>query len=141
MNNLLKKKISFSEKLEDAFSLISFNGNYSIAGTGNLKSILYPSDYDLFEEVIETNDKNKALNHILKRFQEIFKKIKNSNFIFLIDFKCGVNHDSYFDKYNDLNEFLIYLDNMYRKKLINLSEYKKALKHNHYSQQIPSNLK
>ena len=72
MNNLLKKKISFSEKLEDAFSLISFNGNYSIAGTGYLKSILYPSDYDLFEEVIETNDKNKALNHILKRFQEIF---------------------------------------------------------------------
>jgi hypothetical protein len=128
MNNLLKKKISFSEKLEDAFSLISFNGNYSIAGTGNLKSILYPSDYDLFEEVIETNDKNQALNHIVKRFQEIFKKIKNSNFIFLIDFKCGVHHNSYFDKYNNLNEFLIYLNDMYQKKLINLSEYKKALK-------------
>jgi len=75
MNNLLKSKnknISFPDKLEKAFSLISFNGNYSIAGTSNLKSILYPSDYDLFEEVIETNDKNEALKHIVKRFQEIF---------------------------------------------------------------------
>ena len=123
-----KNKKSFPEKLEHTFSLISFNGNYSIAGTSNLKSILYPSDYDLFEEVIETNDKNKALNHIVKRFQEIFEKIKNSNFIFLIDFKCGIHHNSYFDKYNNLNEFLIYLDDMYQKKLINLSEHKKALK-------------
>ena len=130
MNNLLKNKNkkSFPEKLEHAFSLISFNGNYSIAGTSNLKSILYPSDYDLFEEVIETNDKNQALNHIVKRFQEIFKKIKNSNFIFLIDFKCGVHQNSYFDKYNDVNEFLIYLNDMYQKKIINSTEYKKASK-------------
>ena len=128
MNNLLKNKISFPEKLENTFSLISFNGNYSIAGTSNLKSILYPSDYDLFEEVIETNDKNKALNHIVKRFQEIFKKIKESNFIFLIDFKCGILDPAFFDKYNDVNEFLIYLDDMYQNNLINSTEYKKALK-------------
>ena len=60
MNNLLKSKnkISYPDKLKKAFSMISFNGNYDIAGTGNLKSILYPSDYDLFEEVIETNKNN-----------------------------------------------------------------------------------
>jgi len=128
MNNLLKNKISFPEKLENTFSLISFNGNYSIAGTGNLKSILYPSDYDLFEEVIQTNDKNEALKHIVKRFQEIFKKIKNSDFIFLIDFKAGILDQAFFDKYNDVNEFLIYLNDMYQKKLINSTEYRKALK-------------
>ena len=45
MNNLLKNKnkISYPDKLEKAFSMISFNGNYDIAGTGNLKSILYPA--------------------------------------------------------------------------------------------------
>ena len=130
MNNLLKNKnkISYPEKLENAFSLISFAGNCDIAGTGNLKSILYPSDYDLFEEVIETNNKNEALTHIVKRFQEIFKKIKNSDFIYLIDFKCGINGDTYFDKYSDLNEFLLYLNKIYQKNLINLTEYKKALK-------------
>ena len=130
MNNLLKNKnkISYPEKLENAFSLISFSGNYDIAGTGNLKSILYPSDYDLFEEVIETNNKNEALTHIVKRFQEIFKKIKNSDFIYLIDFKCGVYKNAYFDKYNNLNEFLIYLNKIYQKNLINVTEYKKALK-------------
>ena len=44
MNNLLKNKnkISYPEKLENAFSLISFAGNYDIAGTGNLKEYIIP---------------------------------------------------------------------------------------------------
>ena len=76
MNTLKEKsKVSFSNALKNIFSLVSFNGNYNISGTGNLSSILYPSDYDLIEKIIETKSYHKALEEITKTFQEKFKLI------------------------------------------------------------------
>jgi hypothetical protein len=46
--NILKKKEkkNFSNQLKEYFSLISFKPDFSIMGSGNIRSIMYPSDYD-----------------------------------------------------------------------------------------------
>jgi hypothetical protein len=118
-----KQKITFSNAINKIFSLISFNGNYNISGSGNLRSILYPSDYDLIERVIKHETREKALNEIVKHFQNKFLMIKKNPKIFLIDFKCGLDELMYFDKFNDLKSYHIYLKKMYSEQLITKNEY------------------
>ncbi len=124
MNTLKEKnRISFSNALKNVFSLVSFNGNYNISGSGNLRSILYPSDYDLFEEIIEKKSKEEALKEITKKFQEKFKLIKQNKNIYLIDFKCGIDKLLFFDKYDNLNLYNEYLKRIYKEKLITSNQY------------------
>ena len=124
MNTLKEKsKVSFSNALKNIFSLVSFNGNYNISGTGNLSSILYPSDYDLIEKIIETKSYHKALEEITKTFQEKLKLIKQNKNIYLIDFKCGIDKFLFFDKFNNIELYNEYLERIYKEKLITKNEY------------------
>ena len=129
MNTLkIKPKISFSDPIKNIFSLISFNGNYSISGTGNLSSILYPSDVDLIEKVIKHGTLHKALEEITKQFQEKFKLIKKNDNIYLIDFKCGIDEDLFFDKYDNIDLYNEYLERVYKNHLISKLQYSKMKK-------------
>ena len=101
MNTLKEKnKKSFSNEILNIFSLVSFNNDYRISGTGNLSSILYPADIDLIEKVIKKGTRQKALKEITNKFFLKFKLIKKNDNIYLIDFKCGIDEELFFDKYD-----------------------------------------
>ena len=126
--NILKQKSenSYPKELMNTFKLIAFSPNFDIAGSANLKSILYPSDYDLFNEEIEHDNKNDALYYIVIKFQNMIKIIKKHKQIFFIEFKCGIDFNSFFDKFDNKKLFLEYLKNLLNLKYINLQEYNKA---------------
>jgi hypothetical protein len=127
--NILKKKEkkNFSNQLKQYFSLISFKPDFSIMGSGNIRSIMYPSDYDLFQEVVLHKNKNEALNEIVRKFKSIFTGIKNNKNIYLTDFKCGIDKQLFFKHYENLNAYQEYLTHVYNEKLIDKKQYHSLL--------------
>jgi len=118
-----KPKIAYSDELKQVFSLISFSGNYNVAGTADLKSILYPSDYDLNQKIIENQPLEIAKKKILKIFREKFKKIKENQDIFFMDFKAGIDHETFFDDYSNSFSYQQYVDHLYRNQYIDKDVY------------------
>ena len=101
--------VSYSNNLKNVFSLLTFSPNYNIAGTANLKSILYPSDYDLNETFVDKSNHKLALQHIVRMFQKKFKVIKNDVNVYFVDFKCGIDAEMYFDEITDVAKYRQYL--------------------------------
>ena len=78
-----KRKINdFTKTLQDVFNFISISKNTKIIGSANIKSIHYISDYDLNEDI-------KNSNSIYNDFKQIFIKSMKNDDIFITDFKCG----------------------------------------------------
>jgi hypothetical protein len=72
---------------EKVFKVLQI-GNAEIIGSSAINSIKYASDVDL-QEHIYTED---SYEDILKRFQKKFKFAKETDGIWITDFKCGVIH-------------------------------------------------
>jgi hypothetical protein len=107
-----------NKDVKDVFNLITYTDQNPILflkGSSKNKKILYPNDYDLFEE-IETN---KPKEHIINLFYNIVKKIttdiiKKEN-VYLIEFKFGVDDEYYLTDNQILNKK--YRNEFYKNKL------------------------
>jgi len=73
---------------------------YDIIGTYADDRVKYKSDIDL-QEYIDTDNRDiNIYNNILIHFQNIFKKYKQINNTYIIDFKCGVSSGNYPIRWN-----------------------------------------
>lgn len=95
----VKNDDDFQEKIIDIFQFLSINHKYNLAGSSHMKPILYNTDFDLNERIVEKDNNESHLERHLKHIANIFQKkfeeaYKNPN-MFIIDFKCGV--DEHYD--------------------------------------------
>lgn len=67
--------------------LLSLNRNIELIGSNANKTNKYATDYDL-QEYVKINN-IIYYNKIVTQFQNIFKKVKKSNYIIITDFKAG----------------------------------------------------
>jgi hypothetical protein len=96
MNKLFKKKPlkSFSNDIQNTFNLISFNINEpELMGSSALSSIQYNNDYDLYEVIHKSKDINNAVKQVYNRFKKMINDIQQSDNIYFLDFKLGLDND------------------------------------------------
>jgi hypothetical protein len=89
MNKLLKVKdfpLDYPKELVDIFESLSLTNlkDFLVLGSSSIRSQLYPSDYDCFENI-----KNKNIDKVVKKFQSNIKKLSEKKDIFIGDIKCG----------------------------------------------------
>ena len=69
---------------------MSFGNKVKLRGTSSLRSGLYASDYDGFEEVRRNGTKENVLRKLKTDFQAIIKNLRGRKDIFIGDIKAGV---------------------------------------------------
>lgn len=129
MSSILEQKniSNYRNKIKNTIKLISFdNFKPQIKGTAGLKSQRYSVDIDLFS-VIDYNNKDikEVKREIRKEFYQIFKRLKNKDNIFFIDFKGGINPYLY-QNFKTIKQIKEFYKN--RKEQIPKEQYKKLLK-------------
>ena len=82
----------YEKGLRNIFNLLTIRGDYSVIGSGAIEEIKYGSDYDL-QEFVKESDYKKSTRHLLKMFQEKYKKALADPDVFILDFKCGVDDE------------------------------------------------
>ena len=82
----------YEKGLREIFNLLTIRGDYQVIGSGAIQEIKYGSDYDL-QEFVKESDYKKSTRHLLKMFQEKYKKALADPDVFILDFKCGVDDE------------------------------------------------
>jgi hypothetical protein len=83
----------YEKGLRQIFNLLTIRGDYQVIGSGAIEEIKYGSDYDL-QEFVKESDYKKSTRHLLKMFQEKYKKALADPDVFILDFKCGVDDEN-----------------------------------------------
>lgn len=85
-DDVLVKKSFFSKELDKILELVSFNKkNTDVLGSFQLRSQLYFSDVDIFE-----NNVKMPVNKIKNEFQNKIRKMLKDSTYYLADIKCGI---------------------------------------------------
>ena len=111
---------SYNNSIIDIFKMISFQGKFNIAGSAQYASSNYINDYDLNEEI------KGPLSHIVSVFQSKFIEMHNDNNTYIVDFKCGLDNELYFDEYTDVTKYHTYLKKI--KNMLSTHEYNTFMK-------------
>lgn len=109
-----KQNIKYlNDNLVKAFDKISVHGSYKLIGSSTIKNLLYTGDYDLNEHM----NNNDNLVHF---FKTVFHSCYTLPNYYILDFKCGKDHEhnSIKWKYQDIKKGYKEID--YKK--YNLSE-------------------
>ena len=103
-----------------------------LMGSTPLRSQVYAGDYDGYEFVETKGDRKSAVRELVKKFQEIVRRIQKQEKTYISDIKCGSIDDwVVVDENYDHAASLEKLKNLYRKKIITIKDYlleKKLLK-------------
>ena len=95
-----KSRSLFNNELNKLFDDISYCKKYFVAGSGNIKNIEYPSDYDLIE-TIEIKNINEIKNLVVD-FRKMGEDIKRNEKIFFIEFKTGLDYNDNKLRWNNI---------------------------------------
>ena len=87
----------FSNSAKRAIKTITFSPYTNPVGSYKYKVHSYPSDIDIFEIYKECCSLVKMKKNVAKKLSNIGKNIKKNPYMFLADFKCGIDHDMYFE--------------------------------------------
>ena len=103
-----------------------------LMGSMPLRSQVYAGDYDAYENVEMKGDRKSAVREIVKKFQDLVRKISKQDKTYIADIKCGSIDDwVVVDETYDHEASLEKLKELYRKKIITIKDYlleKKLLK-------------
>jgi hypothetical protein len=103
-----------------------------LMGSMPLRSQVYAGDYDAYENVEMKGDRKAVVRDIVKKFQDIVRRIQKQDKTYISDIKCGSIDDwIVVDETYDHEASLEKLKNLYRKKIITIKDYlleKKLLK-------------
>jgi hypothetical protein len=88
-----REKEEYNNEIIKEINFVSVSKKYRIVGSASIKNVLYSSDYDLNEYIIENKKTlDEALKHVYKIFLDKFKYAEvKSNKTYIMDFKCGVD--------------------------------------------------
>ena len=87
----------FSNSAKRAIRTITFSPYTNPVGSYKYKVHSYPSDIDIFEVYKECCSLVKMQKNVANKLSQIGRNIKKNKLMFLADFKCGIDHDMYFD--------------------------------------------
>jgi hypothetical protein len=83
---------NFNNKLVDVFHFLTvYNSHYFLAGSSNLRNILYNNDYDLNQQ-FNVLDTKEILTKLYQEFLNIFENCNKNKNYFIIDFKNGIHN-------------------------------------------------
>lgn len=133
---LIKKSYpdGYPDDVVQTLNKMSFTDGKDIKLMGSmpLRSQVYAGDYDAYEFVEMKGDRKSAVGDIVKKFQEIVRRIQKQEKTYISDIKCGSIDDwVVVDETYDHEASLEKLKNLYRKKIITIKDYlleKKLLK-------------
>ena len=94
-NLQIRKPIDYSNDILDKLSFLSISKKYKIIGTASIKNILYSSDYDMNEYVMNPkHTQSTSLEYIYNLFLKKFEYAeKRENRTYIMDFKCGIQEN------------------------------------------------
>ena len=120
-----KKEYNYSQSFNDSISHVCFNKkNVVVNGSYSYKSIMYPSDIDLYEIVYGD------VAEIANSYVNIVKNIEKNDTIFITDIKLGYVSDwdvidDDFSEY-DRNKYIKYAEELYDDGIISNEELSKC---------------
>lgn len=92
MDDLRTKKYpsNYGERVIAILEAMSFGGNLMILGSSSLRSQQYTADYDGYEIVKRSGERDGVLKRLAKDFQDIVRGLKAMKDVWVSDIKAGV---------------------------------------------------
>jgi len=95
-----KGAYDFSKDVQHTVKLLSFYNEFNaedIKGSSSFRSMINNSDYDMFQQVYENKSFNQAVSDVTKKMQEVVKRLMKQKTLYIMDIKCGLDHELEFD--------------------------------------------
>ena len=88
-----RNELSYSKHTKDIVNLITMKEGFpgAIVGSGKFRAQSYPGDIDLMEKIEMCCSKRDIARFVTERLQRIARDIKESEHVYLGDFKAGLD--------------------------------------------------
>ena len=140
-----KNPNSFSKRTKKLINLVTAKNDINPVGSQKFKVHRYPGDIDLFEPVKYCCNFEDAMKFIIRDIKKIATEIKNEKYVFLGDFKAGIDsrYELSIGSINKNNQVVDYDEEVIKKEIKSLEDRKFITKKQREEilKELPSNSK
>ena len=121
-----KNPNSFSKRTKNLINLVTAKNDINPVGSQKFKVHRYPGDIDLFEPVKYCCNFEDAMKFIIRDIKKIASEIKREKYVFLGDFKAGIDsrYELSIGSINKYNKVIDYNEEIIKKEIKSLEDRK-----------------